>query len=730
MVRTPRVVVALSFLFMCWSIGKAAAQVPISVFPNPIQFGTVAENSTSFPLTVYVGNSSTSPVNVSGITISGTNSSEFAFDGATCAIIISGGQTCEMSLSFTPTAMGSASASLVVTFSGTGSPLTIPLGGAGGNPIPTITSISPGTAYVEGPGLTLTVKGTGFVPSSVVGWQLFNNATLATTYKSSTLLTAQVPAADLLGTGSATIYVTNPGPAGGSASASFQIVSLDPTIQSISPISVKAGTGATTVFVSGNNFMSGASVLWNGSARTTTYVNSNLLQAQLTATDLATPQIAQIYVSNPSPGGISTQLTFDVTFAATVRIIDLPANDLVWDPFAQLIYASLPSSYGPNGNSIGVINPATGAITGYFFAGSEPNRLALSADGKYLYVGLNGDGSIQRLVLPGFTPDINVSLGNSQNGGPFTALDLKVSPGNAHTFAVVSGINTCCGGGGTLEFFTDASKLANSVSNPSINNIVFADASTLYGFNGTTLSKITVTSTGGTVATQWNYLLAGNGPIQYSGGLLYSNGGEAFNPATGELAGVYDMQGGYGCCSASELVPESAINTTFVAGTSPFFSELGITSYNLSHFTPEAVINLDQLSGTAANLISWGSNGLAFTVESSCCSPPSQTVLVQSSMMMPVSKAANPLPLAQTVTPGKVIHGSWNYKMTVNGSGFVPGSSVTWNGKKRTVGYVNKTQLKVYVPWSDVVKAGTASVVVHNPTPGGGTSNGASVAIQ
>ena len=68
--------------------------------------------------------------------------------------------------------------------------------------------------------------------------------------------------------------------------------------------------------------------------------------------------------------------------------------------------------------------------------------------------------------------------------------------------------------------------------------------------------------------------------------------------------------------------------------------------------------------------------------------------------------------------------------MTISGSGFVPGSEVTWNGSQRSVSYVSSTQLTVYLPGSDVAAAGTANVVVANPTPGGGKSNALTFTIN
>ena len=716
--------VGIGFL-LCWSVAQAA-QVPITVYPDPIQFGTVPLNSTSIPVLILLSNSSANTVDVTAMTFSGANSSDFAFSGPNCVGFIQGGQVCQMFLTFTPSAIGSLSASLSIAFTGTGSPLTIPLQGSGGNPVPTLTSLSPASAYAGSAGFTLTINGTGFLPTSVAYWGF--SIPLTTTYKSSTQIKAQVPASFLTGTGSEFVSVTNPPPGGGSSGdLTFQIVALDPFLQSVSPLSLVAGTAATSITLNGDNFMTGAKVLWNGNPLATTYINSNELQAQLKTTELAKPGIIQLSVSNPSPGGVSSTLNFNVTFPAVVRILNIPANDLVWDPFAQRIYASVPSSFGANGNSIAVINPANGSIGGYHFAGSEPTQLALSADASYLYAGLNGNGSVQRLVLPAFTLDIDVNLGTSQFGGLNMAGDLQVSPGDSHTFAVTLGNGQCCGGG-PLEFFTDSTLLPNSISFPQITSMQFADASTLYGYASNTVSQVSVNASGGTLTTQWNGLVTGN-TIQFDAGLIYGSGGQVLNPLIGELVGTYDVGGGF---TSNDLLPESAINSTFVLGTSPFFNALGITSYNLAHFTPLAVINLSQISeGVTPTFISWGKNGLAFIAATGCCgSEVLQTVLVQSPMMQPVSGTENPSPVAGSLSPASAIHGGGNFKITITGSGFVPGTQATWNGSERTVDYASPTQMIMYVPWSDVASSGKASVIVTNPAPGGGKSSALTFTIN
>jgi prepilin-type N-terminal cleavage/methylation domain-containing protein len=97
-----------------------------------------------------------------------------------------------------------------------------------GNPVPTLTSISPSNWNICLNRCTgtdpLTVAGTGFVSSSVVYWSSsWVSATLATTYISSSSLTAQIPVVPELDTqgGTASITVINPAPGGGTSAVQY-----------------------------------------------------------------------------------------------------------------------------------------------------------------------------------------------------------------------------------------------------------------------------------------------------------------------------------------------------------------------------------------------------------------------------------------------------------------------------------------------------------------------------
>ena len=86
--------------------------------------------------------------------------------------------------------------------------------------------------------------------------------------------------------------------------------------------------------------------------------------------------------------------------------------------------------------------------------------------------------------------------------------------------------------------------------------------------------------------------------------------------------------------------------------------------------------------------------------------------------------ASNPVPLVtQPLVPASVAPGGAQFTLTVNGTGFVPASVVNWNGSVLPTTFVSYDQLTAVVPASGVTSAGTASVTVTSPNPGGGASN-------
>src|SRR5262249_11598160 len=79
------------------------------------------------------------------------------------------------------------------------------------------------------------------------------------------------------------------------------------------------------------------------------------------------------------------------------------------------------------------------------------------------------------------------------------------------------------------------------------------------------------------------------------------------------------------------------------------------------------------------------------------------------------------VPTVSSLSPSCTTAGGPGFTLTVNGSNFVSGSTVRWNGTALTTTFVSATQLTAAVPAALIANAGTASISVV--TPCGGTSN-------
>jgi hypothetical protein len=99
------------------------------------------------------------------------------------------------------------------------------------------------------------------------------------------------------------------------------------------------------------------------------------------------------------------------------------------------------------------------------------------------------------------------------------------------------------------------------------------------------------------------------------------------------------------------------------------------------------------------------------------------TLLLLLIVSLPVI-AANPAPaISQPLVPTSVAPGGSTFTLTVNGTGFVSGTVVNWNGSPRPTTFVSSSRVTAQISSVDIAQKGTNSVSVVNPGPGGGASN-------
>jgi hypothetical protein len=95
-----------------------------------------------------------------------------------------------------------------------------------------------------------------------------------------------------------------------------------------------------------------------------------------------------------------------------------------------------------------------------------------------------------------------------------------------------------------------------------------------------------------------------------------------------------------------------------------------------------------------------------------------------------LSPVSNPVPVLTSLSPPKITVGSAGFTLTVNGSNFVPGATVSWNNSARVTTFVSSIKVTAQIPATDLATAGTVPVIVTNPPPGGGASNSITFTIN
>ncbi len=86
------------------------------------------------------------------------------------------------------------------------------------------------------------------------------------------------------------------------------------------------------------------------------------------------------------------------------------------------------------------------------------------------------------------------------------------------------------------------------------------------------------------------------------------------------------------------------------------------------------------------------------------------------------SATGNPAPSLSSTAPNSANAGGTAFTLTATGTNFVSGSTINWNGSALTTTFVSSTQLTATVPTANIAAAGSASITVFTPAPGGGTS--------
>jgi hypothetical protein len=590
------------------------------------------------------------------------------------------------------------------------------------NPAPATTSISP-TAVMAGSGaLTLTVNGTGFMPGqSVVRW---NGANRMTTFVSPTQLQADITAADVAAGGTVSVTVFTPTPGGGLSNAqTFTITNPPPAAVSLSPSSTPAGSGAFTLTVNGGGFVQNQSVVrWNGANRMTTFVSPTQLQADISAADVATAGPRSVTVFTPTPGGgTSEALTF------TVSVADNPAPDLT---------ALSPTVATAGGGNFTLAVTGSGFVPGSVVQWNGASRATTFVSSSSLMA--------------------TITAADIASAGAATVTVLSPAPGGGtsppRTFLVTSlaggaffddfnrANNAAIGNNWTEKFPNAFSILNNEVVSIDTSPVDYHDA-IVYRPQGEDRLDVEV-------GLEFRLLPGENFPQVHArvqrdtitqpntldGYVFFVDG---FEPAPGRaiIARQQPVAGQFECYMLAIPFP-SALTTTDryrlrfrVTGTAPVVLEGFV----------------ERFTGAAWDLFASGSiqHGAGGTTpardpglycDPGFLPPPLTTAgavgfaewrtaneVLDNFHAINLGTAVLP-PTTTSIAPSSASAGGGDFVLTVNGTNFQPGATVTWNGSDRATTFVSSSQVTAMITAADIATAGTATVAVVNPAPGG-TSN-------
>ena len=106
-------------------------QLPVSVVPVSLAFGTVKVGTTSVAKTTTITNNLKTALTISNIALTGTDPGDYAISANTCGSSLAAAAKCTVSVTFTPKATGNRGATLAITDSATTSPQKVTLAGTG-----------------------------------------------------------------------------------------------------------------------------------------------------------------------------------------------------------------------------------------------------------------------------------------------------------------------------------------------------------------------------------------------------------------------------------------------------------------------------------------------------------------------------------------------------------------------------------------------------------------------
>lgn len=603
---------------------------------------------------------------------------------------------------------------------------------------PTITSIDPSKVGIGSGAFTLTVTGNNFASTAVVR---VNGSARTTTYVSATTLTAAIPATDVSFARTINITVLNPNNVISNTVTLTVSGTAVPVITLLNPSTVNSGGTSFTLQILGSNFTSTSSVRVNGSLRTSTFVDSGTMRAQILSSDIASPGSLSITVTNtggtsapatltvvspntPSITSISPSLvtsggaTFKLTVTGTnfqsgaVVKVNGVAHSTTFVSSQSLTTNVFNTDIARAGTlSITVTNPGTGTTTSnsvpLYVADANGPRIdsiapssvdAGSGDFTLVINGANflsNDiviiGGTQRLVNFVSTTQVTTAIFASDVATPGTLTIVMARHDNSLQSPPATLTITSAAAPAIVSLSPASAATGDAPFTLAITGMNFASGAVVT-FDGVPRDSQFVSSTSITVP-----ITATDLATEHSISIVVTNpGGVASAPATFSITTPVP--------TITSITPNAV-----VSGDVGFLLKVAGT-----HFSSHSVINVN--GNPRSTDVETSTGNLTTTIDASeIVSPGTLTITVTDSgaTSSPVALAILK-PTIVSVSPDTLPFGAVSATITVTGTAFLPTSKVLFHGLEKPTTFNSDGTLTATLGPQDLLAVGLNAVVVRN----------------
>ena len=496
-----------------------------------------------------------------------------------------------------------------------------------------------------------------------------------------------------------------------------------PTLTTIAPMSILAGSAQFSLVVTGTGFVQGSVVRWNGNAKTTTFNSPTQLTATIPPADVATAGASTVTVFNPTPGGgASGGLSFttvnplpaitnlsqtsaavgSAAFELTVNGTGFVSTSVVqWNGVAkttsfvngtQVKAAITQADLATQGTrAVTVVNPTPGGGTsgGVNFTVGQPSGQAFEGD---VSPRPNGDGTVGLVDY--------VQLGRFAAG-----LD-QVTAGSEFQKADCAPRSTLGNGSVGLDDYVQAGRYAAGLD----------PATPAGGPTGQSVAPLLLHSAAipntTTIVQQGRILRVLNATITrgQNGVVTVEYVAQGDEAGIGFSLNFQTTQLTFVSAAAGTDVPNLVQNTTQSAqGQLGFFAlaPIGQTFAAGSRQIVNVTFNATTSGTGTSTSISFGDSPIPrqFVRGDTSTIPVGDVTFTPGTITLQGGGGGNPVPTITSIAPTSVQVNGAQFTLTVNGTNFVNGSIVRVNNIDRATTFGSANQLTATILASDITRS-------------------------